>query len=240
MEAFDGCLNSSAGTKALSFTLPRGLVPSSESVKSEHVSDIESSLLHLLRPIPISSGSSLPFTRSSVSLSKMKPFTLASVFAVLFPLTTDAFFTGPTARSRPTKPKIQLSPRQLPAAPTDVQTIISPNGVNITYKEPGKEGICETTPGVSLVPAFIFQNLISQVNSYAGFINLAPDVHSFFWFFESRRDPANDPLTLWLNGGPGSDSLIGMLEGMLTSCNYSHQQQLTTFQSSGLATSLMT
>ncbi|KAL6246505.1 hypothetical protein RBB50_006742 [Rhinocladiella similis] len=94
-------------------------------------------------------------------------------------------------------PKLQVSPRQLPAEPTDVQTIISPSGANITYKEPGKEGVCETTPGV---------------NSYAGFINLGENVHSFFWFFESRNDPANDPITLWLNGGPGSDSLIGLFQ----------------------------
>jgi hypothetical protein len=109
---------------------------------------------------------------------------------------------GPRVHSRrnPEGPSVQILPRQIPAEPTGIQTLTSPNGFNITYKQPGKEGICETTPGV---------------NSYAGFINLAPNVHSFFWFFESRSDPANDPVTLWLNGGPGSDSLIGLFEGEL-------------------------
>ncbi|KAI8268584.1 hypothetical protein K4K58_004676 [Colletotrichum sp. SAR11_239] len=90
-----------------------------------------------------------------------------------------------------------LRTRQAPGAAKGVTTITSPGGSQIRFKEPGKEGICETTPGV---------------NSYSGYIDIAPDVHVFFWFFESRRDPANDPVTLWLNGGPGSDSLIGLFE----------------------------
>lgn len=96
------------------------------------------------------------------------------------------------------KPRFPVLPRQLPAEPTGVQSILSPSGVNITFKDPGAAGVCETTPGVK---------------SYAGFINLSPDVHSFFWFFEARHDPANAPITLWLNGGPGSDSLIGLFQG---------------------------
>lgn len=84
--------------------------------------------------------------------------------------------------------------RQLPKQVTDLKTIKTANNVTIRYKEPG---ICETTPGVK---------------SYSGYVDLSPTEHTFFWFFEARHDPENAPITLWLNGGPGSDSLIGLLQ----------------------------
>ncbi|KAF7593866.1 hypothetical protein BBP40_010677 [Aspergillus hancockii] len=87
--------------------------------------------------------------------------------------------------------------RQLPKDPTGVQTLQTANNVTIRYKEPGKEGVCETTPGVK---------------SYSGYVDISPESHTFFWFFEARHNPETAPITLWLNGGPGSDSLIGLFE----------------------------
>ncbi|OTB04624.1 hypothetical protein M426DRAFT_320739 [Hypoxylon sp. CI-4A] len=95
---------------------------------------------------------------------------------------------------------------QFPPAPKNVTVLESRfgGGVTISYKEPG---ICETTPGVK---------------SYAGYIHLPPGsledlgekqeypINTFFWFFEARNDPENAPLSIWLNGGPGSSSLYGL------------------------------
>jgi carboxypeptidase D len=67
----------------------------------------------------------------------------------------------------------------------------------VRYKEV-PTGICELDP---------------SVKSYSGYADVGTDQHIFFWFFEARnQDPSSAPLTVWINGGPGSSSMIGLFE----------------------------
>ena len=59
--------------------------------------------------------------------------------------------------------------------------------------------------------------------SYSGYLDIGTchfppdcltaddDKHLFFWWFESRGDPTNDDVIMWLNGGPGCSSMTSLL-----------------------------
>ncbi|KAF9779565.1 peptidase S10 serine carboxypeptidase [Thelephora terrestris] len=50
------------------------------------------------------------------------------------------------------------------------------------------------------------------VNAYTGYLDVdAGAKHLFFYFFESRRDPETDDVMMWVNGGPGCSSSMGLL-----------------------------
>lgn len=46
---------------------------------------------------------------------------------------------------------------------------------------------------------------------YTGWLDVGAK-HLFFWYFESQDNPKDDPLVLWLTGGPGGSSMLGMLQ----------------------------
>ncbi|KAG2414609.1 hypothetical protein HFD88_003800 [Aspergillus terreus] len=46
---------------------------------------------------------------------------------------------------------------------------------------------------------------------YTGWLDIGHK-HLFFWYFESQNDPVNDPLTLWMTGGPGASSMLGLFQ----------------------------
>merc|ERR1719197_2012959 len=48
------------------------------------------------------------------------------------------------------------------------------------------------------------------VNQTAGYIKASKDSDYFFWLFESKNDPATDPLIMWLSGGPGCSSQLAL------------------------------
>lgn len=58
------------------------------------------------------------------------------------------------------------------------------------------------------VNSSIFQN----VTSYSGYLTVNERFNSnlFFWFFPSEGNPQTDPVLLWLQGGPGSSSMLGL------------------------------
>ncbi|KAF9046814.1 serine carboxypeptidase [Hymenopellis radicata] len=48
--------------------------------------------------------------------------------------------------------------------------------------------------------------------SASGYGDIAANKSIWFWFFAARNNPETAPLSLWFNGGPGSSSMIGLLQ----------------------------
>ncbi|KAF1957321.1 alpha/beta-hydrolase [Byssothecium circinans] len=97
---------------------------------------------------------------------------------------------------------------QFPPTPTGITVLDShvEDGVRISYKE---NDVCETTEGVRSYSGYV--HLPAGALDDLGVRNQTYEINTFFWFFESRKDPQNAPLSIWMNGGPGSSSMLGLL-----------------------------
>jgi carboxypeptidase C (cathepsin A) len=51
-----------------------------------------------------------------------------------------------------------------------------------------------------------------ETDSYSGYINATDTKQLHYVFVESKNDPANDPVLIWFNGGPGCSSLLGFMQ----------------------------
>ena len=84
-----------------------------------------------------------------------------------------------------------------PQSSLNLATIVSPVDGNITisYKSPPL-GTCRT--------------VFETQQQYTGWVHIPGEypTNTFFWFVEAREP--TQQLTIWLNGGPGTSSMLGM------------------------------
>lgn len=109
--------------------------------------------------------------------------------------------------SWPTKPekmeRIDLSVPGLRGVPAGKGHIIA-----------STSGICETTENVSQASGYFVLGE-SSPRCMSGSDNTEDKnttTNTFFWFFEARNNPDNAPLVIWLNGGPGCSSMVGLFQ----------------------------
>ncbi|RDB17178.1 Carboxypeptidase S1 [Hypsizygus marmoreus] len=89
---------------------------------------------------------------------------------------------------------ISSSPIEMKSVHTTFRSSIQEN---LSLRFVADSGVCETTPGV---------------HQLSGYVDVGTNMSMWFWFFEARQSPETAPFTLWLNGGPGCSSMIGLFQ----------------------------
>eukprot|EP01063_Lacrimia_lanifica_P019765 TRINITY_DN27191_c0_g1_i1.p1 TRINITY_DN27191_c0_g1~~TRINITY_DN27191_c0_g1_i1.p1 ORF type:complete len:538 (+),score=236.05 TRINITY_DN27191_c0_g1_i1:50-1663(+) len=63
-------------------------------------------------------------------------------------------------------------------------------------------------PGVRKLPSKMYSGFIDAGTPPSG----VGTMYFHYWMVESMNDPANDPVIMWYNGGPGASSLFGLMQ----------------------------
>mmetsp|Transcript_24183 Transcript_24183/g.31463 ORF Transcript_24183/g.31463 Transcript_24183/m.31463 type:complete len:479 (+) Transcript_24183:188-1624(+) len=71
--------------------------------------------------------------------------------------------------------------------------------------------VINAAPDEDLVSALPGYNGSLPSKIYSGFINASATKHLHYVFVESQNAPSDDPIAIWMNGGPGCSSLDGFL-----------------------------
>jgi carboxypeptidase C (cathepsin A) len=71
-----------------------------------------------------------------------------------------------------------------------------------SYTHDAQQDYIQSLPGLDYDPGF---------KQFAGYLTVdeSHGRHIFYWYVESKRNPAHDPVVLWTNGGPGCSGFVG-------------------------------
>ncbi|CCG83207.1 Carboxypeptidase Y [Taphrina deformans PYCC 5710] len=71
-------------------------------------------------------------------------------------------------------------------------------------------GVSSSSQSLNAQKPSIAEVCAGATPGYTGYL-ISGSKHFYFAYFESRSNPATDPLVMWINGGPGCSSFTGLL-----------------------------
>ncbi|EIM84650.1 alpha/beta-hydrolase [Stereum hirsutum FP-91666 SS1] len=127
-------------------------------------------------------------------MTRMGPLRILVIFVSFFLTNALSRSTNATTLEPSKRDFVSSRRNRLPSlARRDDET----EGFNSSFSVVKNSGVCETTPGVGQI---------------SGYVDVGVNMSMWFWFFEARENPETVPFTLWLNGGPGCSSMIGLFQ----------------------------